>query len=311
MSREASPSISSGGVRSSHRTREEALSLAEQDHSSFSSVVLPPLQLPRHLQPDGYLQRLPAVEPRTSSITLHPPLGYETLVSNVSTTVPSNAQVSEQMANESIRMTHDARVKSRARNQSQRTVLGTEQQNPVLSGASTARSPHFRTQHHLSAASRASLRIRQQPRAARACGFGERDRRVLDPPPILQVEKNSGAIDETVEAAINMASVIHASLWDECGETDVTFAHPSNKRAGGRLMGTLVASCISANDEHGQHGYFFAFPDLSCRAYGRYRLRFALVRVDPTVNRPGAVAPIVAHAMSDIFTVYSASASTP
>ncbi|KFY19523.1 hypothetical protein V491_04387, partial [Pseudogymnoascus sp. VKM F-3775] len=32
-----------------------------------------------------------------------------------------------------------------------------------------------------------TLHMRQQPLAARACGFGERDRRVVDPPPILEL----------------------------------------------------------------------------------------------------------------------------
>lgn len=31
------------------------------------------------------------------------------------------------------------------------------------------------------------LNIRQQPVAARSCGFGERDRRVIDPPPIVEL----------------------------------------------------------------------------------------------------------------------------
>lgn len=31
------------------------------------------------------------------------------------------------------------------------------------------------------------LTVRQQPAAARSCGFGERDRRVIDPPPIVQL----------------------------------------------------------------------------------------------------------------------------
>ncbi|KNG86865.1 velvet factor protein [Aspergillus nomiae NRRL 13137] len=38
-----------------------------------------------------------------------------------------------------------------------------------------------------STASRYHLHIRQQPMAARACGFGDRDRRPVDPPPIIQL----------------------------------------------------------------------------------------------------------------------------
>jgi len=71
-------------------------------------------------------------------------------------------------------------------------------------------------------------------------------------------------------------------------------------------MGTLVASASKARNQHGQPGIFFAFPDLSCRNYGRYRLRFTLMVVDTSVSVPGTASPIVSTAMSQVFEVYSA-----
>lgn len=104
----------------------------------------------------------------------------------------------------------------------------------------------------------------------------------------------------------NTFTVVHASLWDEAGTTDCTSLVQPGRRPGGRLMGTLVASATVAMDEHDQEGVFFAFPDLSCRSYGNYRLRFALMVIDPLAMHMGASSPVVAHALSDVFTVFSA-----
>lgn len=147
-----------------------------------------------------------------------------------------------------------------------------------------------------------ALRIRQQPRACRACGFGERDRRVIDPPPVLSLLEEETEISSSVFIA-------HVSLWNEEGNTDVTHPQPSNRKLGGTLMGNLVASCIDGRDEHGRAGKFFVFTDLSCRTYGRYRLKFSLVKLPIGETRTGATAPILGHVMSDVFTVYSAKVS--
>ena len=71
-------------------------------------------------------------------------------------------------------------------------------------------------------------------------------------------------------------------------------------------MGTLVASSATGYDEHNEEGFFFAFPDLSCRSQGKYRLRFSFMRIDPVSSSDGAISQVLAHVMSDVFTVYSA-----
>jgi hypothetical protein len=100
--------------------------------------------------------------------------------------------------------------------------------------------------------------------------------------------------------------VVHASLYDESGDMDVTAMDQPGRRAGGRLMGTLVASSSAAKDDKGIPGVFFAFPDLSCRSYGRYRLRFSLLVIEPSSAGAGTMSQIVTHVMSDAFEVYSA-----
>lgn len=71
-------------------------------------------------------------------------------------------------------------------------------------------------------------------------------------------------------------------------------------------MGQLVASPSVAKDEHDIEGCFFCFPDLSCRTNGRYRLRFMLMRIDPTNLFVGGFSPILAEVLSEVFTVYTA-----
>lgn len=81
---------------------------------------------------------------------------------------------------------------------------------------------------------------------------------------------------------------------------------PEDFRQQRRLMGTLVASPFVGLDEKGEEGCFFCFPDLSCRTPGTFRLKFALVVLDPARMCTGNRSAIVATAMSESFQVYNA-----
>lgn len=151
------------------------------------------------------------------------------------------------------------------------------------------------------------LRMRQQPIAARACGFGERDRRVIDPPPIIQLlvtDPKTGVADtEELRYSLN---VVHCTLWNADGTNEETALVQPDRRTTRRLMGQLVASPSVAKDEHDVEGCFFCFPDLSCRTHGKYRLRFVLMRIDPMNLHVGGFSPILAEVFSESFTVYTA-----
>ncbi|KAL0931970.1 vea protein [Colletotrichum truncatum] len=148
--------------------------------------------------------------------------------------------------------------------------------------------------------------FRQQPVAARCCGYGERDRRVIDPPPIVQLKINNPDLsaDEMYERVHHPSYVVHCSIWDESGTVDSTDMPPDFVRPGKRIMGSLVSSPFVGQDEHGEEGCFFCFPDMSVRTPGHYRLKFVLVVVDPTHR--ARIAPIRSTIMSDVFTVYNA-----
>ncbi|KAI9804093.1 MAG: hypothetical protein M1825_001495 [Sarcosagium campestre] len=153
---------------------------------------------------------------------------------------------------------------------------------------------------------RYELVVRQQPLAARACGFGERDRRVIDPPPIIQLVLKDARSTESRDNLRYPFNVVHCTLWNEDGSGDETAIASQDRRVTRRLMGTLVSSPFVGKDEHDEEGSFFCFPDLSCRTHGRYRLRFVLMRIEVGSLRPGGIMPVVATALSDVFTVYTA-----
>ena len=154
------------------------------------------------------------------------------------------------------------------------------------------------------------LLIRQQPIAARACGFGDRDRRTIDPPPILEmIVHDPGASKARLPSTFNYppSSVVHCELWS--ADTDTAEAHMpevGERRQQRRLMGTLVSSPFIGGDEFGVNGCFFPFPDLSCRTTGKYRLKFTLVIIDASNIKPGDRLPFEATAISNVFEVYTA-----
>jgi hypothetical protein len=154
-----------------------------------------------------------------------------------------------------------------------------------------------------------SIRMRQEPLAARACGFGERDRRVIDPPPILQmvVEDPNSTPDELSALIRQPCLVVHCTLWDPVENQDATaMPETTDKRQQRRLMGTLVSSPFVGLDEHDIEGCFFTFPDLSVRTPGTYSLRFSLVILDPLRMGIGDRVPIRFLAFSQYFHVYNA-----
>ncbi|KAI0879239.1 hypothetical protein GGS24DRAFT_486709 [Hypoxylon argillaceum] len=150
------------------------------------------------------------------------------------------------------------------------------------------------------------ISIRQQPVAARSCGYGERDRRVIDPPPIIQmsIDDPTASADDIRSRLTHSYSIMHCTIWNEQGDQDLS-SMPEDYRTQRRLMGTVVSSPFAGNDENDEYGCFFCFPDLSCRTPGSFRLQFSFMVLNPS-SSPGHRTPVVALVMSDVFTVYNA-----
>ena len=179
----------------------------------------------------------------------------------------------------------------------------------ALASSSKYQTDGFSPNLDLAPSPKYTLRMRQEPIAARACGFGERDRRVIDPPPILQmsIDSPTSSPEEITAMIRNPYTVVHCVLWDPVTNKDDT-AMPStaDKRQQRRLMGTLVASPFVGLDEHKVEGCFFTFPDLSVRTPGTYTLQFSLVALDPKRMTEGSSEQIRSKVMSSPFTVYNA-----
>lgn len=150
------------------------------------------------------------------------------------------------------------------------------------------------------------LVIRQQPQAARACGFGDRDRRAIDPPPIVQmlIESNKMTEEEIRAYLCYSGYVMNCTLYDAFGTRDVSAMPVEHDRHRRKILGSLFTTPFVGYDEFGEEGCFFAFSDLSCRLSGSYRLKFTLVMIQPSMG-PGHF-PNLVSIVSDVFHVYIA-----
>lgn len=152
-----------------------------------------------------------------------------------------------------------------------------------------------------------TIHMRQQPRAARACGFGDRDRRCIDPPPIIQLTINNPEITaEELRGRLHYPFyVVHCSLYDKTGEIDCTYM-PEGFPRQKRMMGNIASGPFVAKDEFGDEGCFFPFPDMSIRTPGEYRLKFSFVIIEPQSGTPGRNYSINSFVYSNVFLVSSA-----
>ncbi|CAO0798093.1 unnamed protein product [Mucor circinelloides] len=143
------------------------------------------------------------------------------------------------------------------------------------------------------------LDIVEQPQQCRMSGYGEKDRRPIDPAPIVRLIVVDNANKSTQQDQIECPFyIIHASLWsvDMTKKHDIiegTAPHPLRF-----LIGSLVSSPSLLKDLNNDRAYYFAFPDLSVRMTGQYRLQFSLIHL--------ARNKIIQEVFSDPFTVFSA-----
>ncbi|ORX67588.1 hypothetical protein DL89DRAFT_269379, partial [Linderina pennispora] len=149
----------------------------------------------------------------------------------------------------------------------------------------------------------------QHPIRARMCGFGEKDRRPIDPPPVvkLRVLDENGRLMNS-EDVDTCKFVVSATLWAPNMENDRSIVINPNTLPGPmpmypsssssvmslsepvkvrNLVGTTVSGAYLLKDEHDQHNIFFIFHDLSVRTEGRFRLKFQFTII-PSQEEPRA-----------------------
>lgn len=169
-----------------------------------------------------------------------------------------------------------------------------------------------------------SLSVKQQPIRARMCGFGEKDRRPIDPPPVvhLNVTDDTGKSIPIDQLDISMY-VIHADIWSLDGQEDrnlvinpaslpsqsgsahtstvLSLNSPSTAR---NLMGSLVSSAYILTDESNVEGLHFVFQDLSVRTEGTFTLRFSFADLANT-KTPFMSCDVETTVLTEPFKVYS------
>ncbi|KAF0501119.1 velvet factor [Gigaspora margarita] len=184
--------------------------------------------------------------------------------------------------------------------------------------------------HSEQIAYRYRLEVSQEPVRARMCGFGDKDRRPIDPPPVVRLIVTSTDGTPVSESSIDHSMmIVHAGLWSEdCTEerslvinpstiptqsagpssTVMSLNTPSSTR---NLMGHCTSSAYVLNDHSGQQGIYFIFQDLSVRTEGTFTLKFSFCNVKELMvqslngftSTRGSVA---AEVYSAPFKVYSA-----
>ncbi|CAO3666776.1 unnamed protein product [Rhizopus stolonifer] len=118
------------------------------------------------------------------------------------------------------------------------------------------------------------LQIQEQPQQCRISGDIIKDRRPIDPAPIIKLsifDSNLQQIEESIDSPFY---VMHVSLWSTDMKAKLEVVNEKKT-----MLGSLVSSASRLKDLEGEECYYFAFPDLSIRLAGQYRLQFSLIHL--------------------------------
>ncbi|CAO3664743.1 unnamed protein product [Rhizopus stolonifer] len=169
------------------------------------------------------------------------------------------------------------------------------------------------------------LHIVQNPIRARCCGLGEKDKRPIDPPPILKLTAEN-QYGDSIELAAKDAALflVHCQLYDQDSTHEKTLIQspwsntlttnnqqfqqsfplnnkPENVR---NLIGSVICNAYSLHDENSIPGIYFIFQDLSIRLEGAYTLKFIFINLEE--RHIDSNTKIQTEIISQPFTVYSA-----
>ncbi|KAI9025173.1 velvet factor-domain-containing protein [Phycomyces nitens] len=142
------------------------------------------------------------------------------------------------------------------------------------------------------------LDIVEQPQQCRMCGFGEKDRRPIDPAPVIHliVRNQAGFIDQ--DCMEMPFFVIHASLWSVDMQHQIDVLKGPASVAFRILLGSTVSSPLQLKGLDNNPGTYFSFPELSVRMPGQYRLKFTLIHLTRSSS--------TTHVFTEPFMVYTA-----
>ncbi|KAI8974450.1 velvet factor-domain-containing protein [Pilobolus umbonatus] len=141
--------------------------------------------------------------------------------------------------------------------------------------------------------SQITLINRQQPIHSRVSTNNERDRRPIDPPPIIQIKLNNATPQQINNFHQNAYYFMCANLAHSMDNNEIyTPTHYA-------LSGQTVSSMYKLKDIDNHDGAFFIFGDLSVKIEGTFRLKLSLFEITMT----GAVC--IDHLFTSPFQVYT------
>ncbi|KAI8883094.1 hypothetical protein K501DRAFT_185244, partial [Backusella circina FSU 941] len=168
-----------------------------------------------------------------------------------------------------------------------------------------------------------NLTMVQQPSRARMCGFGDKDRRPISPPPIVKLivtSKNGEPVSSDTFDISFLVAICDTWRCENNNNADanivkhhgslsqvITFSDDSELTAVNmkNLVGSSAVSATKLYDLEGELGIFFVFHDISLRTEGRFRLRITLIDIGHTVNTT-STSKTITSVYTDPFVVYTA-----
>ncbi|KAI1324361.1 hypothetical protein F5Y16DRAFT_308313 [Xylariaceae sp. FL0255] len=145
-----------------------------------------------------------------------------------------------------------------------------------------------------------TLSFMQQPQHAKAANGKDKDRRPVDPPPILKLEVAPDQDPDGVykqSPYLIVVAYLEYSPGQEQGQESMP---PANL-----MSGTMVSSLHRLKDPGDQEGAFFVFGDLTIRREGTYCLRFDLLQMEFGMSSDPDSLVTVTSVTSNPFRVYS------
>lgn len=142
------------------------------------------------------------------------------------------------------------------------------------------------------------LMVRQQPREALVLTAGkDKNRKPVDPPPIIQLHVNHDA-DPQKHFLQSPYLFMTCTLYDQSGDNPVVDESGNSMKKESVLAGCLVSSLHRLKDNENTEGAFFVFGDLSIRVQGRFRIRFTLFDLRKEENEVASLGYITSESFS-------------
>lgn len=119
------------------------------------------------------------------------------------------------------------------------------------------------------------LTVKQQPERAKAANAKDKDRKPVDPPPILQLDVDPG--QDPLQVYITSPYLFVQTFLIGASESD---PEPDLNS----LTGNTCTSGHVVKDDRGVHNMMFCLNDISVKKEGSYRLKFCLFKLNTTTG---------------------------